>query len=182
MNMSRARGFTLLELVVAMAVLAVLGAISFRGLSSMLGADARVQAEMRRWTDLARVMEQLGRDLSLAVEQPVQEGASDLLVKRLGDSDGGPRQGGSRKVGYRLRNGTLQRLSWASLEPAPAAAPAVSAILDDVSALEWRALRPDGQWAPLGRVPGRGELAPRAVAAEIVLGSGERVRRIFPLP
>ena len=35
------RGFTLLELLAALAVLAVLASLSFRGLSSVLGAEAR---------------------------------------------------------------------------------------------------------------------------------------------
>ena len=51
----RARGFTLLELLAAIAVLAVLGALGFRGLSSVLEAESRLQAETRRWNDLALV-------------------------------------------------------------------------------------------------------------------------------
>ena len=174
--MPGSRGFSLLELLVAMAVLALLAAISFRGLSSILDADARVQAQLRRWGDVGRVMEQLGRDLSLAVERPVQEAAGELVIRRRGEADGGAAQSGVQQVGYRLRAGTLEYLAW---PPAPGAAPVASIVLEEVSALELRALGSDGNWSPLRGAAG---VAPRAVAAEIVLAGGERVWRLFPLP
>jgi general secretion pathway protein J len=176
--MPGSRGFSLLELLVAMAVLALLASISFRGLSSILDADARVQAELRRWGDVGRVMEQLGRDLSLAVERPVQEAAGELVIRRRGEGDGGAAQSGVQQVGYRLRAGTLEYLAWPA-GPAPGAAPAASIVLEDISALELRALGPDGNWSPLRGAAG---VAPRAVAAEIVLAGGERVWRLFLLP
>ena len=64
------RGFTLLELLVALGVLALLATIGWRGLDSILAAQLAVQAEMRRWSDIDRVMQQLGRDVSLAIEAP----------------------------------------------------------------------------------------------------------------
>ncbi len=178
--MARQRGFTLLELLVAMAVLALLASISWRGLDSVLGAQARVQAELRRWEDLDRVMQQLARDLSLAIERPAQAAAGELVITRLGETDAGPAQSGPRRVGYRLRDGGLEYFTHSSTSAA--AAVEASRVLENVAALELRALGADGQWRALRRDPQQADVAPRALAAEIVLTGGERISRIFALP
>lgn len=174
--MKRARGFSLLELLVALGVLALVATLGWRGLGSVLESQAHVQSEMRRWDDLQRLMQQLGRDLSLTIEGPVRESGGGMFLARFGDPQAAAEQSGVRRVGYRLRDGTLeyvtQRASTAYASPA----------LEGVRAFELRVLGADGQWRPLPRDPGPAEAAPRALAAEIVLAGGERVRRIFALP
>ena len=66
--MRRARGFTLIELLAALAVLAVLAALSFRGLASVLDAEAHVREEARRWNEVGLLLAQLRQDVSSAVE------------------------------------------------------------------------------------------------------------------
>ena len=116
----RQRGFTLLELLVAMAVLALLGALGFRALSSVLEAETRLQAETRRWGDLALFFSQLGEDMTMAAERPVRGLAGrmspalsleqptdpihpNLVLTRLGIGEGSAAQSAPRRVGYRLR-------------------------------------------------------------------------------
>lgn len=60
--MRAARGFTLVELLVALAVVALIGSLGWRGLDAVLGAQAAVQAESRRWEDVERAMRALVRD------------------------------------------------------------------------------------------------------------------------
>ena len=78
--MRAARGFTLVELLAALAILALIGSLGWRGLDAVLGAQAAVQAESRRWEDVDRAMRQLGRDLSL--EQPVAYRLRGNLLER----------------------------------------------------------------------------------------------------
>ena len=137
----RPRGFTLLELLAALAVLAVLGALGFRGLNSVLETESRLQAETRRWNDLALLFSQLGEDMTMAVERPVREVAggmspalslqestdpnhAHLVVTRLGIGEGSAAQSAQRRVGYRLREGKLEYLVWPSPESAPGVPPA----------------------------------------------------------
>ena len=70
-----ARGFTLLELLVALAVLAVVGMLGSRGLNSVLEAEARLQAESRRWSDVALLFSQLSEDLTMAVGRTTRDAA-----------------------------------------------------------------------------------------------------------
>ena len=171
------RGFTLLELLAALAVLAVLASISFRGLSSVLGAEARVREEARRWSEVGLLVGQLREDVAAAMEnRGFALGASmdaDLVLTRFAEQPGAA----PRRVGYRLRGSTVEYLLWpqGSDSGPPAAA---YAVLGNVAQMRFTALRGDGSWAPVW--PG-GPTLPRAVSVELLLASGERVTRLFAL-
>ena len=89
------RGFTLLELLAALAVLAVLASLSFRGLSSVLGTEAHVREEARRWNEVDLLLGQLREDLSSAMENPgLALGASpeaQLVLTRFAEQSPAPR-------------------------------------------------------------------------------------------
>jgi general secretion pathway protein J len=194
-------GFTLIELLAAIAVLGVLAVLAFRGLGSVLEAEARVGAEARRWSDTATVFEQMSRDLSRTVARPVRAlrapqsdgeaeaalvlraqpagAGAQLEISRHGDAAEGAAQGALRRVGYRLRDETLEYLLWPALDAAPGATPAAYPVLAGVTALRLRALGADGAWRtawPSGAP--RGAL-PRAVEAQLVLAGGARITRIL---
>jgi len=192
------RGFSLVELLVAMAVLAVLAAASFRGLSSILEAEAHVQSDTRRWNDVAVLVAQMSRDLSLAIARPVRDNAGrahaalimgnqqngtqgQLMVTRLGDDDSASSQGDLRRVGYRVRAGVLEYLVWPAADAAPDTTPSVSPVLENVTDLQLRALGPDGSWTPVWPAAQQAIALPRAVEAQIVFAGGERITRIFTL-
>jgi general secretion pathway protein J len=196
------RGFTLLELLVATAVLALLGALSFRGLDSILEAEARVQAESRRWSDLSLFLAQLGEDMSMAVERAGRDGAGrsspalllrdatrgredadepPLALTRLGLGEGAAAQSAPRRIGYRLRDGRLEYLVWPALDAAPVNEPAVYEILDGISELHWQALDVDGRWVPEWPGTRSPHALPRAVVLRMVLAEGGEVSRILPV-
>ncbi len=194
----RQRGFTLLELLAAMAVLALLGALGFRGLSSVLEAESRLQAETRRWNDLALLFSQLGEDTTMAVERPVRDLAGRtspalslqaptdpahpyLVLTRLGIGEGSAAQSAQRRVGYRLREGKLEYLVWPSPDGAPGVQPAAYVALEHVASMHWQALDADGRWVsswPAGRAP---NVLPRAISVRLALAGGDEVTRILSL-
>ena len=195
--LARQGGFTLAELLVAMAVLAVLATVSFRGLGSILETDQHVQSETRRWNEVAIVVANIGRDLSLAVARPVRDDAGrsrsgliidrvqndsqeQLVITRLGD-DGVSSRSDTRRVGYRLRDRSLDYLVWPATDLAPGAVPSVSPLLEDVAGLQLRALGRDGAWTPVWPAGDPANALPRAVEVQIVLGTGARIARIFSL-
>jgi general secretion pathway protein J len=175
--MNKKSGFTLLELLAALAVLAVLASLSFRGLSSVLDGEAHVREQARRWSEVGILLGQLREDISSAVEsRGFALGASteaDLVLTRFADQAGAP----PRRVGYRLREGTVQYLLWPQgLDGGPPAA--AYAVLANVAEMRLSALREDGTWMPVWPA---GQPLPRAVAVELALASGERVTRLFAL-
>jgi general secretion pathway protein J len=171
--MRRARGFTLIELLAALAVLAVLAALSFRGLSSVLDAEAHVREDARRWNEVGLFLAQLRDDVSSTIAVgDLREG--QLVLERFGDVPGMP----PRRVGYQLRAGVVEYLLWPSVSAAGAQPSSADAVLRGVADLRFTALREDGTWTPVW--PPAPAL-PRAVAVELALAHGERVTRLYPL-
>lgn len=177
MRAQRHGGFTLLELLAALAVLAVLAALSFRGLASILDAEAHVREESRRWSDVGLVLAQLREDLASAAGARGlalnAEGAA-LALTRFPELAGAA----PRRVGYRLRGRTLEYLVWPAASASESAA-AVYPVLSEVVELRVSALGEDGAWTVTW--PSAAASLPRAVAVELVLGRGERVTRLYPL-
>ena len=60
----RARGFTLLEVLVALAVFAIVAALAYRGLDSIATTRARLDQEMRMWRRLELVFERVNLDVT----------------------------------------------------------------------------------------------------------------------
>jgi general secretion pathway protein J len=172
--MRRAPGFTLIELLAALAVLGVIAALSFRGLSSVLDAEAHVREEARRWNEAGLLLAQLREDVfSTIAVGSVGEG--QLVLERFGELPGMP----PRRVGYRLREGVVEYLLWPPVAASGDAQPSSAhAVLGGVAQLRFTALSQDGSWTPVWPP---GPTPPRAVAVELVLARGERVTRLYPL-
>jgi general secretion pathway protein J len=103
------RGFTLVEVLVALAIMAVLAAMSWQGIDAMIRAKAINQENMERTLRLATVLGQWEQDLLQVHDQAVTpallyDGASLRLVRRTPE--------GVQVVVWALRDGLLQR--WAS--------------------------------------------------------------------
>jgi len=181
-----------------MAVLAALAAISFRGLNSILEAQASVQSETRRWNDIAAVIAHVGRDLAQAAARPARDGTGrslaalvlggpqdaspgQLIVTRLGDGEGGSALSDPRRVGYRLNGKTLEYLVWPAADSAPDAVPAVYPLLEDLAQLSVRALDESGSWATAWPGDRKINTLPRAIEVRFVLANGQGFSRLFLL-
>ena len=64
------RGFTLVEVLIALALMAVMGAMSWQGLDSLMRSQSAVQAEQARSTALGTVLAQWRADLNAATVLP----------------------------------------------------------------------------------------------------------------
>ncbi len=196
--MKRVRSFTMLEMLVALSIFAVLSTMAYRGLNLMLETREQVSAAGRKWQDLARVFARMEQDFAATVDRPVRS-AGDLPLPPLlgnpvpvGEDDalvevtrlGYPGQQGSlqglQRSGYRLRGQTLEVLAWPVPDRAPRTRPAADELLGGVQALEARYLARNGAWQDRWPLPG--QALPAAVEIALVLTSGERVTRLFALP
>ncbi|MDX1606383.1 MAG: type II secretion system minor pseudopilin GspJ, partial [Candidatus Competibacterales bacterium] len=119
------RGLTLLELLVALAVFAVLGAAAYSGLDSVLAARAALERDSERLRALQLGSEWLRRDLEQAVARPVRdtfgqtrpalllEPGAELSLQLTRGGHPNPldrNRSDLLRLGYRLREDTLQRL------------------------------------------------------------------------
>jgi len=196
MSMQRSQsGLTLIELIVAVALLALLTVMAYRGLDSMTRANDRTLAESERWRETTLLLERFGADVSQPARRPVRGAAGAPLPawwgRAMTEPDGADAQFEfSRKsppgrdesrLGYRLRGGKVELLVWRVMDRGPASGAEVYPLLENVSALLIRHLDAQGVWQDQWPVSDA-EPLPRAVSIELTLAGGPSVKRIFALP
>ncbi|HQU14848.1 MAG: type II secretion system protein GspJ [Chromatiales bacterium 21-64-14] len=195
-------GFTLLEMLVAIAVFAVVAALAYGGLLSVLHTRQETDLRMQQLTELQMAYLQLERDLQQAVPRTIRDELGSTVAAFLGgagtatlfeETRGGrsnpaglPRSSLER-VAYRLKGDTLIRSTWAELDRAPGATPQDADVLHGVHTAEIRFLDAQQVWQPswppagLLAAPGAAPL-PRAVEVVLDLKQWGRIRWLFLLP
>lgn len=194
---SRQRGFTLLELLVALSLLALMSALSYRAVSGALEAERSVRAESARWSGLSVFFEQFERDALQAVRRPIRDesgrGRPAFILRndeaaiteprvewtRLGDAMVSDTD--SRRVAYRLSEGRLQILGWPVLDRAPNSTAQVVTLLEGVREFQLRVLTSSGVWQTVWPTGNGLEDLPRAVAVHLTLDDGTPLVRMFML-
>ena len=126
----RTAGFTLLELLVALAIFAVLSVLAYGGVRHLLSFEDGLAQSTRRFDRLQFAVVLLEQDLRNAVPRTVRDALGErepalraglrgellTLTRRapaLGTAAAGP---GLRRVRYRLEHGDLYRDVWEQLD------------------------------------------------------------------
>jgi len=196
----RQRAFTLLELLVAMAVFAILAAFAYGTLNqTLLSAEIlgermdhlqAVQKTIRMLTDdllqLAPrpVRDELGENLRPALDTGFQSGFVLELTRGGWSNPAVLPRGTLQRVAYRIEDGTLIRYQWYALDHTLNDAPIGVELLDDVEGIEFRFVVGDNeysnQWPPLN-LPGAigARQRPRAVEVTLRLVDTGEIRRLI---
>lgn len=206
--MRRARGFTLLELLVASAIFAVVAALAFGGwIAVMQQYDATHTAQVRL-QEVRRAVMLLERDLFQVENRQIREafqgdflpalrgGVNDLLPIEF--TRGGWRnparvaRSSLQRVAWQWEDGKLYRLHWLVLDQAQDSEPARLEVLSGVEEFALRFLDANGswheQWPPLdslqsvGDAPAAEQALPIAIEFIIELDDAGRIRRLVELP
>ena len=197
----RARGFSLIELLVALAVFAALAAAAYGGLAQIAQTRSALARQQDRFAQVVRAVSMLERDLRQAISRPVRgRGREDYLPALAGSGDrieltrlgfanplAEPRSNLER-VAYAVDARKLVRGRYLALDREPDASPATTSVLDDTEALSLRYLGADGAWRdswPPSDPPANMqtvELLPRAIELRISTGDMGELRRVVELP
>ena len=192
MNRRPRRGFTLVEMLVAIGILSVVAILAWRAISSLLETRARLEPAAEDLRALVAAVGQLDIDLAQAPARPAlfampgasvrvisTDGEQRLRITRLAESPDGSGTDAVQDVQYEVVEGALVREHSVPGRLAAGPAPLLTArdiLLPGVARLRLRVWQASIGWieATEGERP-----VDTAVEVRIVRGDGAEVRRVI---
>ena len=192
----RGAGFTLVEVLLALAIFGVIAVLAYRATAALTEGEARLSAEARRWRTLEALFTRFEADIRQAVPRGSRVGSrvepawlalpadgagnAALVFTRAGAEFADDQGLAGQRIGYRLRGHAVEIAYWPRVDNAADVQPAVYTLADGVSGFRVAYLGRAGAWRESWPVPGESAL-PRAVRVDLTLDSGEAVERWFAL-
>jgi general secretion pathway protein J len=188
MMWSRNRGLTLVEVLVALAILGLLSLLAYRALDSTLRVRDRAAEEAGRWRELSFFFDRLRDD----IDQPATRGPRPAIGARLPAWKGndssleiaaiGHAANPLRLVQYRWNAGVIELLLWPAFDAAPGAVPETHQLVGAVRSLRFRYLNRSSVWVEAWPPRVAETDTPLAIMVDLTLTDDTRVTRIFALP
>jgi general secretion pathway protein J len=194
----RQRGFTLLELLLATTLMAIIAVLGWRGLDALLAGRERLNEANQQLRSLTTVLTQLEDDLRrawpnrlLGLEQSpirfVAEGELVHLEILREAAAGGPAP--VQRVVWQIRSGALERgfSGWppAAVAGGPAFLPSAGdempaliwqRLLEGPVRVDWRAWRPGTGWVPAQALLAEPSVMPLGLELTLSVGQSRIVR------
>jgi len=158
----RAGGFTLLEVLVAIAIFAVVGMLALTGYNQLVKQSERAGETMARVRAVQIAVERLSQDLEQLEPRPIRDPLGQtvqsaliadartstlLQFTRAGWTNPAAVQRSTlQRVAYHIENGKLYRKYWPALDSTLSTEPADVELLDKVRSLKTRFMMANGQW------------------------------------
>lgn len=200
--MRRCGGFTLIEVLVAVAVFGIFSVIASMTLGQMLSNSDMLTERMDRLQSIQRTINYLSTDFVQAAPRPIRadlgmepalrssfgsEFALELTHNGWPNSAGVPRSTQQRSA-YRIEDEELIRYHWNVLDRTANSLPVATVLLDSIDSLTFRFLQQNGDWSDQWPPAQAGaasntSLLPRAVEMTLVLpDEGELIRVVEVAP
>ncbi len=199
----RVRGFSLLELIVAVAVFAVVAAAAYGSLTALARTRAALAAQQARFAQVQRAVFVLGDSLQQSVSRSVRGNDGRELPALLGSAERleftrlgfanplAEARSNLQRLVFLLDAGTLREDRYAVLDRAPNSAPQRRDLLPQAGGLRLRYLGCDQvwreAWPPREALPCASGIAPlmqmpRAVEFRLAPQAVGEIRRVIELP
>jgi len=156
-GMSSSKGFTLLELLVALAIFGLLAAMSYGGLQTVLEQQSHTEEAATRLGELQKMYLVMQRDIEQVVPRTVRDEFGDAQLPLVGSealqlTRGGWRNPAGRqrstlqRVGYAFDDQQLVRYRWSVLDRAQDSEPLEQPLIEDVEGMGLRYLGRNDEW------------------------------------
>jgi len=191
----RVAGFTLLEIIVAVAIFGIVSAVAYSGLNMVLNAQAQTRDHAERLSELQRALTLMETDFEQVAPRSVRDRYGDRQPALQGNVDGvtltraghlnpmGQARSAFQRIGYQLNDDKqLVRRTWTGLDQPIDPSPHDGILLDHVDAFSVTYTSgPDSdwveQWPPTGaKNPDRALPAAVKITLKLPEYQGEIVR------
>ncbi len=192
------RGFTLIEMVVATAIFAIVSIVAYDGLNRVLKNQEHIQDSAKRLKNLQLTFRYFERDIGQVIDRSILNQYGDSQHAFVGNEDkavsfthSGWRNPANlarsrlQRVTYEISENTLSRFSWAQLDGAIAEEFFKTDLLKDVESLTMRYLDQNNQWhttwPPLNSSQQQIGV-PKALEVTIKAEPWDEIKRLFAAP
>ena len=192
-------GFTLIELMVAILIFAIISIISYRTLASLVTTKQIVTATQDKWSGIGNAVNWLNTSWNRSIPLVIRDengtvipaiigkdklaGAFDAQLElTLSGYIGDPVYGSTppKRLGFRFDDGKLFLVTWPVLNRVISTAPQLDLLVDNVSSFQQSFLYPDKQWRndwpPTGSAVNK---MPVGLKVTMVMNSGETIERLW---
>jgi general secretion pathway protein J len=150
-------GFTLLELLVALAIFSLIAVMAYGGLETVLKQQALTEENAESLAALQKTYLVMQRDIEQAVPRAIRDEFGDRQAPLLGTTLFQLTRGGwnnpanqprstLQRVGYSLEDRQLIRYAWRVLDRAQDSAPTRQPLAADIESMQVRYLDDTGEW------------------------------------
>ena len=194
----RQAAFTLLELLVSLALFSILSIIAYGGLQSVLNARHQTEQQAQRLTELQMLFSIMGRDMEQIIQRGIRDNFGDRQAALSGDinhlefsrtgrrNPGGFARSHLQRIAYLWQEDEIRRRSWRVMDRAQDSAFQEGVLATNIQALEFRYLDEQLQWHsrwPLPKQNGNTpSVLPRAIETTIETQAWGRITRLFRVP
>jgi general secretion pathway protein J len=197
----RCRGFTLLELMIAISIFAVITTFAYSGLNVVLDAKQQTDEHLERLSKIQLGMHLMQMDIEQAVNRPVRDeygdavpalrsgGQSTILLELTRTGYANPMKlarSQLQRVGYLLEEDTLYRVTWPVLDRAQDTEPRRQRLFAGVDSLSFhfidQALKRQTSWPPLTTEEGADPGLPKGIELVVETEKMGKLRRVFRAP